>query len=288
MTPAAYNGQQEGHRWKLRDLPAELRLAAPAGSDAFARTVLRWQRWLGPLMPAGLAADGKLGPATLAAIRAVDVLLGVDVSAHQPRALPWARWYSAGVRFAWIKATQDEEYTSGAYQEQLRGATEAGILAGLYHYAVPERGDSPEVEADRLADAHERLRPPLLPALDYEEARQGKRKPAPRLSPTELVMWAERCVVQLHRRLGRWPVLYSYQGFLRYLRPAIDPESCLLDCLLWAAKDGSLPPDVHPWPAWRIWQYTSDPFLPGSPGRLDANRLLGGQAALNALRIGGA
>lgn len=287
-SPTAYNAAQAGRLWRFEDLPAELRLAGPVGGEPFARMVLAWQRWLNPMTPGGLAPDGKLGPATLAAIRAADVVLGVDVSAHQPKMLPWVRWHKAGVRFTWIKATQDETYTSGAYREQLRGATEAEILAGMYHFAVPERGDSPEVEADRLADAHERLRPPLLPALDYEEARQGKPKPAPRLSPTELVLWAERCVAQLHRRLGRWPVLYSYQGFIRYMRPAIDPDSCLLQCPLWAAKDGPTPPDVRPWPAWRVWQYTSDPVLPGSPGRLDGNRLLGGQVALNALRAGGA
>lgn len=63
MSARAYNASRSGSLWRHAELPDRLR-RYPVGSSAFANQVKRFQR------DAGLVQDGKLGPRTLAAIKA--------------------------------------------------------------------------------------------------------------------------------------------------------------------------------------------------------------------------
>ena len=80
----AYNKKQAGVLWKIDELPAELKAARSADTAAFALAVGAAQE------AKGIAADGKLGPNTLAAI-----LGKADTAAPAASTVPVGDWAAA-------------------------------------------------------------------------------------------------------------------------------------------------------------------------------------------------
>src|SRR4051812_30396004 len=62
--------------------------------------------------------------------------LGTDVSGHQP-SVDWVAVNSAGVQFAWTKATERGSFISDSFASQEAGAQAVGIFIGAYHFARP-------------------------------------------------------------------------------------------------------------------------------------------------------
>jgi lysozyme len=59
--------------------------------------------------------------------------LGIDVSAHQG-AIDWAQVRGDGYGFAYVKATEGTGFTDPQLNANWRGAREAGLARGAYHY----------------------------------------------------------------------------------------------------------------------------------------------------------
>ncbi|QRW04875.1 lysozyme [Ceratobasidium sp. AG-Ba] len=62
---------------------------------------------------------------------------GIDVSSYQGN-VDWAAQKSAGITFAYIKATEGTGYTSSYFSSQYTGSYNAGIIRGAYHFARPD------------------------------------------------------------------------------------------------------------------------------------------------------
>jgi GH25 family lysozyme M1 (1,4-beta-N-acetylmuramidase) len=249
------------------DLPEAFRSLDPASTTA-ADAVALWQR------EHGLTIDGCLGPKTLASMRGSWVL-GVDVSAWQSKPIDWAKARDAGIRYAFIKATEDEGYTSKAFQTQARGAMAAGLLVSPYHFAGPEADDSPSREADRLCDVYGAAPYQLRPVLDLEKANK--------LPAEAVAKWAASFVARVRQRLGFLPIFYSYASFVAERRKAWALYPWLVECPLWIARYSPYPPkSVAPWPHWHVWQYTQRGVVPGIAGKVDLNRCT--EADLASLR----
>ena len=62
---------------------------------------------------------------------------GIDIASYQGANFDFAGQYAAGVRFAYIKATEGSTYTSPTFSAQYTGATNAGMIRGAYHFANP-------------------------------------------------------------------------------------------------------------------------------------------------------
>lgn len=62
-----------------------------------------------------------------------DERYGIDVSAHQD-VIDWRQVASDGITFAYIKATEGGDFTDDRFEENWRGAREAGLDRGAYHY----------------------------------------------------------------------------------------------------------------------------------------------------------
>ena len=58
---------------------------------------------------------------------------GIDVSRHQG-AIDWPRVAAAGIRFAWIKATEGGDYRDPAFGRNWELAEAAGVRRGAYHF----------------------------------------------------------------------------------------------------------------------------------------------------------
>lgn len=60
---------------------------------------------------------------------------GVDVSAWND--VNWSTLYNNGKRFAYVKATEGNYYTSQTFSSQYAGSRAAGLIRGAYHFANP-------------------------------------------------------------------------------------------------------------------------------------------------------
>lgn len=90
----------------------------------------------GPMPAASQIADAGDSRTLLPSSAAAPQTAGLDISNFTPSE-PWAAWKSSGVRFAYIKASEGNYYTSPAFNRQYTGASTAHVIRGAYHFANP-------------------------------------------------------------------------------------------------------------------------------------------------------
>src|ERR1043166_1347174 len=90
---------------------------------------------------------------------------GVDVSHHQGT-IDWSAVKTAGITFAYIKATEGTRYQDPAFVQNWSGAAGSGIVGGAYHFFTR---DAP---GEKQAENFLRVAPvdsnTLPPAIDLE------------------------------------------------------------------------------------------------------------------------
>src|SRR5574337_244085 len=91
---------------------------------------------------------------------------GIDVSYHQT-AVDWQAVKSAGIAFAFVKATDGANIVDSRFDANWAGARAAGLLRGAYHYYQPSQ--DPLAQAENLARAIGADLGELPPVLDLEE-----------------------------------------------------------------------------------------------------------------------
>jgi GH25 family lysozyme M1 (1,4-beta-N-acetylmuramidase) len=219
---------------------------------------------------------------------------GVDISRWQHpygKLIDFTKMYSAGIRFAMIKASDtrdDADALSLKYLLLDRPAAQAaGIYTGFYHYAIlPNTSDRAAIIRDATAQAQKviwrvsaigGLTARDLPyALDLENncvkvASNGSC--ATYATRSSVTLWAETFMEILNDKLGRKPIFYSYPSFLE---GAMAKSAALNKYPLWLAQYSINPFDpinqpglkpagcyVHSWTSsacqsqWIMWQYSS-------------------------------
>ena len=82
--------------------------------------------------------------------------LGIDVSSYQgsadspPTNIVWTNVRSAGITFAWAKATEGTFYIDADFAYNEAQAKSAGVLIGAYHFAHPD--DDTNITGAKSAD----------------------------------------------------------------------------------------------------------------------------------------
>ncbi|MBE3554395.1 MAG: glycoside hydrolase family 25 protein [Thermicanus sp.] len=132
---------------------------------------------------------------------------GIDVS-HWQGNIDWQKVKGDGISFAFIKATEGKGYTDPRFYENVRGAQNAGIKIGFYHYATPSTLQDAEEEADWFLSVVGNLKNDLPHAYDLEENKAG-------LDPAELTAIASRWMGIVYERTGKLPLFYSFPHFIR-------------------------------------------------------------------------
>lgn len=250
--------------------PRHLTPASPASADAAAsragstrRTVLRTSA-LSVGAVGTIAGAGALGaPAATAAPVPADrprptAIHGQDVSGWQGR-IDWGKQKAAGSRFAYVKATEGRSFRSSEFSQQYRGAGEAGLVRGAYHFARPDSGD-PVEQADFFLDNgggwsdDGRTLPGLLDLegyhgipLDYGLSRQEMRE------------WIYAFSTRYRDQTGRRPVIYTNYFWWRDVVGNWTPVNSPLHLAAYRTAE----PDLVPgrWPTWQLWQYSDQgPF----------------------------
>jgi len=219
---------------------------------------------------------------------------GVDISRWQHpygKLIDFTKMYSAGIRFAMIKASDTRDEADALALKYLLidrpAAQAAGIYTGFYHYAIlPNTSDRAAIIRDATAQAQKviwrvsaigGLTARDLPyALDLENncvkvASNGSC--ATYATKSSVTLWAETFMEILNEKLGRKPIFYSYPSFLE---GAMSKSTALNKYPLWLAQYSINPFDpinqpglkpagcyVHSWTSsacqsqWIIWQYSS-------------------------------
>ena len=187
-----------------------------------------------------------------------DERFGVDVSSHQG-AIDWTRVASDSITFAYIKASEGGDFVDARFDENWRGADDAELDRGAYHFFTLCRPGSIQA-AHFLASA-----PPdpdaLPPAVDLELAGNCRYRPSRSEVQDELLAfirpveeaWSQDVVLYLG---DDFESAYDVTGFLH--RP------------LWLRRFL-----VRPRDEWFIWQLHGYAHVEGieGPADLDVMRI---------------
>jgi lysozyme len=187
---------------------------------------------------------------------------GIDVSRWQGD-INWAEAKSAGVSFAFMKATEGGDVTDPKFATYWQGAKAAGVKRGAYHYFYFCR---PAADQARWFIKHVPRDPTGLPhVLDME---WNPRSVTCRLKPEGAKVRAEarRFLDILEAHYGRRPVIYTTVDFFQETG-----IGRLGGTEFWLRSVAGHPSEVYPRAAWTFWQYSGTGLVPGIEGKVDVN-----------------
>lgn len=194
---------------------------------------------------------------------------GIDLSRFQGT-VDWRRAAASGVRFAFVKATEGGDRVDPMLADNLRGARQAGVPVGAYHfyYFCTE----PEVQARWFIRNVPRRRISLPPVLDLE---WNPYSPSCTLrpEPREVRRVAARFIALLTDHYGQRPIIYTTPEF--WPRNGI----ARLGGEFWLRSVADHPTQVYPNARWQFWQYSGTGRVPGISGRVDLNAFAGSMTA---------
>lgn len=198
---------------------------------------------------------------------------GIDAARFQ-NTIDWRQVRRAGVRFAFLKATEGGDLLDPKFKEHWRGAGRARIARGAYHfYYFCTR---PEVQARWFIRNVPKAGRNLPPVLDMEWnpfSPTCQRRPSAATVRAEMQTWLD--IVERHYR--QRPVIYTTPGFYKDAR---------LDRLkgyeFWLRTTAKTPREAFPGQSWTFWQFTATGIVPGVEGDTDRNIFNGSVADWNA------
>jgi lysozyme len=171
-----------------------------------------------------------------------DERYGIDVSAHQ-EVIDWRQVASDGITFAYIKATEGGDFTDDRFDANWRGAREAGLDRGAYHYFTLCTPGADQ--AGHFLDVAPPESEVLPPAVDLELAGNCSARP----DPEEVKEQLGEFIRLVEEAWGREVVLYVGDDFEQAY--AVRQE---LDRPLWLRRF-LLRPDVDGWLIWQLHGY---------------------------------
>jgi uncharacterized protein with LGFP repeats/GH25 family lysozyme M1 (1,4-beta-N-acetylmuramidase) len=234
--------------------------AGPAGAE------------MGQSLKAGRAARTESAPATEGTWSPTFGVKGLDVSKWQAD-VNWQTQWNLGARFAYVKATEGNYYTSSTFAAQYKGARQVGMIRGAYHFANPlasSGADQARIFVQNgggwTADGYT-----LPPVLDFEANPYAGQtidgyyqgNSCYDRSPSQLANWVREFGNTMKALTGRLPVIYTNTSWWKY---CMADATGFGDYPLWTAYwpssasnyAGPLPSS---WSSYSFWQYSeSGPF----------------------------
>lgn len=183
---------------------------------------------------------------------------GIDASHHQGP-IDWPRVAGAGIRFAYLKATEGTGFTDPRFAAHRAAAERAGVAVAGYHY-FQLCSDGTDQAEHFLAVLGADRDPDLPPAVDLELAGSCAEPPP----AARLLAEIREFLTTVDERLGTTSLVYLYPEFEERFGFADD----LADHPQWVRRLGDRPPGR----AWAVWQYDDRGSVPGISGGVDRNR----------------
>lgn len=193
-----------------------------------------------------------------------DALTGIDVSWAQGDSIDWAKVKKSGIDFAMIRSSRgrisdDYPMTSDTYfHENMKGAIQNGIPAGVYHYCYAETVEEARDEAKfvlSLISGYEISYPVVFDIEDQWYIKNG-------YSKQTLTAMTEAFCEEI-ANAGYLPVVYSYASFFNsYL-----DMSALSKYPVWVAHVDTDKPAYSG--TYFLWQYSWEGDISGIDGDVD-------------------
>jgi lysozyme len=194
---------------------------------------------------------------------------GIDAARFQDH-IDWRRAKRAGVRFAFVKATEGGDLLDVEFSTHLNGALRAGVPVGAYHFyyfCTPAR-----VQA-RWFIRHVPKRSGMLPPVLDLEWNHHSPTCQHRPNGAQVRKQAKIFLRILENHYGQRPIIYTTPGFDR------DTGITRLKGYdFWLRSTAKTPAQVYPGKSWRFWQYTGTGLIPGITGHVDINVFNGSRA----------
>jgi lysozyme len=196
---------------------------------------------------------------------------GVDVSRWQGN-INWQKLRSQGANFAYIKATDGGDHLDPMFRKHWKGAGEAGLKRGAYHFFYWCRSGAEQAEwfirnVPRAENA-------LPPVIDVEYNHQSRCKK--RLSRELVLKKMKTFMDRLEAHYGQRPVIYTAPDFYRD-----NLRGEFLDYPFWLRAVAEHPSKVYPGRKWVFWQYSGTGLSHGVTGEIDLNVFHGDAAQWN-------
>ncbi|MCA9260481.1 MAG: glycoside hydrolase family 25 protein, partial [Planctomycetales bacterium] len=234
-------------------------------------------------------------------------LSGIDVSRWQG-SINWNSVRSAGVEFAFTKATEGVNYVDPRFHQNMQGAADAGVLIGPYHFCRVESyngaafttynggaftpGSAPYLDA--VSEANDFLAAILPyyatgsylpPVADVERLPDFATYS---LERAFISNWVQLFSDTIYDALGTRPIVYTSKSAANtYYTPAVAAQHELWEAW-WKGTGTSNPPqpsDTPSWGDWLFWQWTDSWSVPGVSGNVDGDVFEGSRADLESLLI---
>ena len=191
--------------------------------------------------------------------------LGMDVSNVNSPKINVAEQVAAGVKFAYVKASEGVHFTDGDFAMYSGAARNSGIYVGAYHYARPDRSNG-TAQADYFLDragyvADGRTLPPMLD-IEWPWEGSGSTWPCYGLTPAAMSQWIREFVTRVQARTNVLPMLYTNRYWWQKCTND-DPSFGNLPLFIANYNNVDCPELPAGWNRWTLWQYqvTAVPHL---------------------------
>ena len=205
-------------------------------------------------------------------------LFGIDVSHHQG-VISWSQVAAAGVKYAFLKATEASTFKDKSYRSNRAECAKNGIPSGGYHFMRPNSPVDRQISnfVSAIGSMQEGELPPVL---DIEVPETWLR-----LSLNQRVKIIRQWLDGVEDALSARPIIYLSSSFAG---DVLNSDKFLLNYKLWVANYGRLSPRVpEPWksgPGWAFWQFSETGKVAGVNDRfVDLNWFNGDASALKKL-----
>lgn len=181
---------------------------------------------------------------------------GIDVSSHQGN-VNWASQWSAGKRFAYVKATEGNYYSNPYFAQQYNGSYGVGMIRGAYHFATPNDSSGAN-QANYFVDrggAWSRDGRTLPGALDIEYNPYGATCYG--LSQASMTNWIRDFSNTYKARWNKYPAIYTSTSWWNQCVGSSFGATNPLWVARYASAPGTLPIG---WSVYTVWQYSSSPI----------------------------
>lgn len=181
---------------------------------------------------------------------------GIDVSAHQGD-IDWKKVKEAGYEFAFLKATEGGDWVDSKFEQNRKGALDAGLTVGYYHYFRPPRPVEDQIQnfvkTVGKVDANA-----LRLVIDTEDEKLWK----PYTIEQRIKMIDDWCK-GVQKELGVTPQITIY-GSPNFFNEVLKNSPELAKYSLWIANYNVPEPIIpKPWTKWDFWQYSEKGKVPG-------------------------
>lgn len=223
------------------------------------------------------AATKRIAVTPAATTKAVAKVDGMDVSGWQGN-VNWASWWNAGMRFAYVKATEGTSYRNNFFAQQYNGSYNAGFIRGAYHFALPNNSGG-AAQANYFVDhgggwSRDGKTLPGVLDIEFNPYSGGT---CYGLSQASMRSWIAAFTAQYKARTGRDAVIYTNTSWWNQCVGSAPQFGSANP--LWVANYTTMtPPLPAGWNYYTFHQYTSTP--------LDKNKFNGAYDRLQALANG--